>query len=332
MSDATTVAILGGSLSGNKGAASMVYAVADGVHARSPEARILVFSPYPTEDRRDQSGLEIVDFAPSDMLSRMLPSAVLSLMTLRKWKPQRGPSGAFAASDAVADVSGIAFMDGRGIPTLVYNVLLVFLPWAYGVPIVKIAQALGPFESRLNRIAGKMSLRRVRWVGLRGAGTARNVEVLRLTNAEKAADVAFMLETGADAERTAAAALPDVGGVTLVVPSAVVHRSCVEDGIDYVERMSRLADGLVDAGHDVVLIAHSARRDAGAGHTNDLPICREIAEASSATILDREFDARELRALIGRSRLLVTSRFHGMISGLATPDAHLRDRMVTQIP
>lgn len=318
VSTSSIVAILGGSLSGNKGAASMVRAVADGVRTRCPGAEIRIFSPYPHEDRRYDSELEVVDFTPRDMVLRMLPPALLSLATLRRWRPRHGPSGALAGAGVVADVSGIAFMDGRGLPTLAYNVLLVFLPWAYGVPIIKVAQALGPFERRLNRLAGRACLRRVRWVGLRGAGTARNVEVLGLANTEEAADVAFVLEIDATAKRTATSILPNAGVATLLAPSAVVHRSCAEEGIDYVERMGRLADGLTAAGHNVVLVAHSARRDAGAGHTNDLPLCRKIADTSAATVIDQELGARELRALIGRSRLLVTSRFHAMISGLAT--------------
>lgn len=313
-----TVAILGGSLSGNKGAASMVYAVADGVHRSPVDTEVLVFSPYAAEDRLLRSDLEIVDFAPSDMLVRMLPAAVLSVVTLRRWRPRRGPSGKLATADVVADVSGIAFMDGRGLPTLVYNVLVVLLPWAYGVPIVKVAQALGPFEGRLNRILGRASLSRARWVGLRGVGTAQNVERLGLTNAEKASDIAFILEVDDDAQEVAAALLPESNRVTLLAPSAVVQKACADEGIDYVGRMQRLADGLTDAGHAVVLIAHSARGGEKAGHTNDLPVCRLIANGSSADLLDREFDARELRAIIARSRLLVTSRFHGMISGLAT--------------
>lgn len=313
-----TMAVLGGSLSGNKGAASMVLAVVDGVRSRIPDAKVLVFSPYPSEDRHQKVDADIVAFAPRDMLGRVLLAALLSLATLRRWKPRAGPSGMLAHADVAADVSGIAFMDGRGLPTLIYNVLLVFLPWAFGVPVVKIAQALGPFDQRPNRIAARQTLLRVRWIGLRGASTARNVESLGLSNTEEAADVAFLMESDVEAENRAIATLPVDRRVTLVAPSAVVLQSCRDDGIDYVATMVRLIDGLSAEGHEIVLIAHSARRDAGSGHTNDLPVCREIAAASSASLLDEEYDARMLRSLIGRSRLLVTSRFHGMISGLAT--------------
>ena len=318
MSPLPKVAILGASFSGNKGAASMAYAVWDGVRTRLPAAEIRVFSPYPGEDGRQQETIEIVSFTPRDMVVRVLPVAVACLLTLRKWRPRLGPAGLLAKSDVAVDVSGISFMDGRGLPTLIYNTLLVFLPWAFGVPIIKVAQALGPFHGWINRAAAGLALRRVAWIGLRGRSTAKNVALLGLTNADPAADVAFLLEVDAAAQEAAAAALPLTGDVTLVAPSAVVQEACAKDGIDYVGRMIHLVDGLAAAGHRVVLIAHSARAGAPPGRTNDLPVCREIARGSSAALIDREIDARELRALIGRARLLITSRFHGMISGLAT--------------
>ena len=134
MTRARTFAILGGSFSGNKGAASMTYAVCDGVLGRLPDARVLVFSPYPTQDRLQQKSLEIVDLTPRNMVMRVLPAALLSLVTMRKWRPRRGPAGLLASSDAVADVSGIAFMDGRGVATLIYNSCLSFSPGLWESP------------------------------------------------------------------------------------------------------------------------------------------------------------------------------------------------------
>lgn len=315
MDSRPVMAIVGGSLSGNKGAASMTQAVADEVRTGRPDLAVRVFSPYPDADRTFGGTWEIVDFRPITML-RALPLALLCLATGRRWRPSRGPAGALAGASVVADVSGIAFMTGRGMITLAYNVLLVLLPWAFGVPIVKVAQALGPFGG-LTRAAASWCLRRAEWIGLRGGETAAHVAGLGLGNAEPAADVAFLLSASQDdeseAERLAGGRTP-----TLVIPSTVVEEACDREGIDYVARMVHLATGLRQAGHEVVVLAHSAREGAPAGHTNDLVLCREIAQAAGVEVVDRELSAGVLRAMIATSRLLITSRFHGMISGLAT--------------
>jgi polysaccharide pyruvyl transferase WcaK-like protein len=55
---------------------------------------------------------------------------------------------------------------------------------------------------------------------------------------------------------------------------------------------------------------------------NDGPVCREVANAcaTDSQVLGLDFDltAGELRHLVALSSVLVTSRFHAMISGLAT--------------
>lgn len=315
MTSEPVLAIVGGSFSGNKGAASMTQAVADGVRDSCDGLRVRVFSPYPEADRSLGGGWDIVDFRPRTMLLA-IPLALGSLLTGRRWLPRRGAAGALAEANVVADVSGIAFMSGRGMVTLGYNVVLVFLPWAFGVPIVKVAQALGPFRGP-TRIAAALMLRRVRWIGLRGGETATNVARLGLDNGEPAADVAFLLsaseEDGREAERLVGGRTP-----TLVIPSVVVEEACRAVGIDYPSRMVNLVRGLREAGHDVVVLAHSARDGAPAGRTNDLVLCRSISTRSGAEVVDRELSAGVLRAVIARGRLLVTSRFHGMISGLAT--------------
>lgn len=313
MTSQPTLAIVGGSFSGNKGAAAMTQSVADGARSAG-DVQVRVFSPYPDADRA-LTHFEIVDFRPVTMLL-MMPLAVASLLTGRRWRPKRGSAGALAGASVVADVSGVAFMSGRGVVTLVYNVLLVLLPWAFGVPVVKIAQALGPFRG-LTRVAALLSLRTVEWIGLRGAETAANVARLNLRNAEPAADVAFLLSPTED-EVKQAQDLMRGRTPTLVIPSVVVEEACRRVDIDYSARMVSLLSRLRDAGHDVVVLAHSAREGAPAGRTNDLFLCRDIAGSAGVDLIDSELSAGVLRAIISGGRLLIASRFHAMISGLAT--------------
>ena len=55
---------------------------------------------------------------------------------------------------------------------------------------------------------------------------------------------------------------------------------------------------------------------------NDGPVCREVGAVlhgdTGVIALDADLTAGELRRLVSGSRVLVTSRFHAMISGLST--------------
>ncbi|MGH8868023.1 MAG: polysaccharide pyruvyl transferase family protein [Actinomycetes bacterium] len=314
-----TIAVLGGSLSGNKGAASMALAVVDGTPAMPGAPDVAIFTAYPDADRRLAPDLDVVAFQPSGMVLRVLPAAFLSLVTARRWHPRRGPAARLAAAEVVADVSGISFMAGRGALTLGYNVLLVGLPWAFGVPVVKVAQAMGPFGRGVTRLVARVTLARCRWIGARGAATLAHVESLGVRQVEQAADVAFLLTTDAASEAWAQAQIAERDRVVLVMPSEVVARTCAAAGVDYPGLMAGLLADLVARGHDVRLVAHSAREGAAAGRTNDLPLCRRLAAAAHGVhLVDGEQDARRLRALVSRARLVLTSRFHGMVSALAT--------------
>jgi polysaccharide pyruvyl transferase WcaK-like protein len=107
------------------------------------------------------------------------------------------------------------------------------------------------------------------------------------------------------------------------MPSAVVRGIYDSSGGDYVSAMAALvADIRQKTGRSVVIAPHSYRAGLPEGRMNDGPVCREVAAACSGDtqVLGLDFDltAGELRHLVAHSSVLVTSRFHAMISGLAT--------------
>jgi polysaccharide pyruvyl transferase WcaK-like protein len=111
------------------------------------------------------------------------------------------------------------------------------------------------------------------------------------------------------------------GPYLIVSPSQVVDTYCRGQGIDYPAVMAEFVDAAAErTGHSVVIIAHSAQPGAGVNHMNDLPLCREIhrrlRSAERVIFFDEDLLPTELRAVIAEGSLLVTSRFHAMISAL----------------
>lgn len=314
------VAIVGGSLTGNKGASSMVLAVVDRVRRDDPEARITVLSPLAHDDgpAARSLGVELEPFGPSDIVLAA-PLALLARLTGGRL-PRRGPAPSLRDADVVADVSGIAFVDGRGLVTLVYNVLLVLPALLLGRPVVKIAQAVGPFDERPNRLAARVVLSRMAGLLARGRRTEEHLRELGVAFDGVAADVAFLMEVG-DEEQDWAREVAGDDPFVAVVPSQVVLDQAEPLGLDYVANVVAVVDALAEH-RDVVLLAHSARPGHGASRLNDIPICEEalrrVARPDRCRLAPVDATPRQLRALIGRSDLLVASRFHAMISGLAT--------------
>lgn len=325
------VAIVGGALSANKGAAAMVETVIARMPEKLSDCRFTLLTTYPEADAPKfprSAPVDVVGLQPLRLALVEFPVAVLvrvaRLVRLPLgWVRARG-CRAMLNSDVVVDVAGISFADGRGIPIVVYNALMTGVPVLLGVPTVKAAQALGPFKSPVNSALARIVLPRVAAICARGARTREHLDTLRLNNVVDVADLAFSLDESADLSPQVAAEISHLtNGFLVVMPSAVVRGIVEGAGNDYVSLMADLVQRLrLTTGKGVVIAPHSYRVGHGEGRMNDGPVCREVASRCSnddnVVLIDEDLSAGELRKLIGMGEVLVTSRFHAMISGLCT--------------
>ncbi|MCL3862708.1 polysaccharide pyruvyl transferase family protein [Actinotalea sp. K2] len=326
------VAVIGSALSGNKGAAAMLESGVQQLSARDTRSRFVLLSMYPRSDAEQNPypAMRVLDASPlrlgvlingSALLHRLLPP-------LRRTIERAVPEvGALATADVLLDQGGITFVDGRG-KFLIYNVASILPALFVGTPVVKCAQAMGPFRTPLNRLAAKALLPRMAAIVSRGAVTHEHLMGLGLANVTAGADLAFTLEVTEHDAAIARAAVDmtffddDDGDVVGVSPSAVLRKSAEANGGDYVAEVQRMIDHLTGTlGKKVLLVAHSARAHTDKTHNNDLPLCREVFAGLGHTdrvlFPDAELSSQALRYLIGRCDVFVASRFHAMVSSLA---------------
>jgi colanic acid/amylovoran biosynthesis protein len=325
------VATLGAALSGNKGAASMLHTVLDVLPGHVGPTEVAVLTTYPDADGAllDRDNVRIVSLRPAELVFPVLPLLLLAWLLRRlggspRWAARHPAVRALVGADVVVDLAGVSFVDGRGIPILGYNVLMTGVGLLSGTPVVKCAQALGPFEGRLNRIAARFVLPRVDTVVARGDRTRSHLEDLGLRNADEAADLAFLLPIAPTEVETARRVLETAGvgdRYLTVVPSAVVQGYAAKRGIAYPALLAEACDRIArETGHDVVVLAHSARPGAPPSRMNDLPLVEEIgAAATDARVIAvaQELEPGVLRSIIGGGAACMTSRFHAMVSALA---------------
>ena len=335
------ISIIGAALSANKGAAAMVETVV----ARAPEVvgtcQFFLLTTHPDRDRDKvdaTSGVEVAGLEPLRLALVEFPVALVAWL-LRKCRLPAGwvrtrAGRRIVQSDVVVDVAGISFADGRGIPITVYNAMMTGLPLLLGVPTIKLAQAMGPFATQPNRLLARWILPRLAAVCARGARTRAHVDELGLSNVVDVADLAFGLHENTTVPARVDGAFAAMSTRPVVVmPSAVVRRLVRESklvarneiaGADaYVSAMVDLISRLRGVtGRSVVIAPHSYLAGAPEGRMNDGPVCREIAGHLGAdagvVLIDEDLSAAQLRGVISRAEVLITSRFHAMISGLAT--------------
>lgn len=291
---------------------------------------VTILTTYPEQDRRlADERIAVTALTPMRLLLIELPVAVLARLLPSNWRRRvlrRSPAlAAFETSDVVADISGVSFADDRGPRFNVYNALLTLVPLLVGTPIVKCSQAMGPFGQRSNRVLAKWLLPHISAILARGQLSAQFVEALGVPNVEQVADLAFTLD---DDEALSPEVMDVLGsltgqGVLVLMPSAVVEGWCERRGIDHAGVVSRLVVDACDRlGVGVLLVPHAFRESGRPRRMDDARVCRSIADRlgprTDVAVIDLDLAPAQLRAIVGHADLLVTSRFHGMITGLAS--------------
>jgi polysaccharide pyruvyl transferase WcaK-like protein len=321
-------AITGVTISGNMGGAAMLAATLEQVSRRFPTATCSLLSITPDADRAvGRADVAVVDARPLLLVGLYMPLAILlwpvaRFGVVRRQLLARIPFfKALIEADAVIDLCGIAFADGRGLPLLVYNVVCCLPAFAVGTRVFKLAQALGPFKTQPNRWLARFVLRRCAAVVARGETTLSHLAELGIKGAIMRPDTSFAM-TVTDEHRAAAArlmpALAPGRRLLICSPSEVVRRLCLSKGIPFEDVLTEFLEKRLADAWNVVLVPHSLGR--GTSKNNDVDLSRRILArlpAGEAGMIEPVEEPQVLRAVIGRADVFVGCRFHSVVAALA---------------
>jgi len=322
--------ITGVTLTGNMGGSAMLHAAMQQLRARYPSASFQLLSIYPDADRacNQEQDLEVVSAPPLALMAWYMPltfAAVLVPVLRRVLSRSIAFFRAIEQADAVVDLSGIAFVDGRGFPLLWYNTSCALPGIVWRKPVFKLSQALGPFRSRLNRLFARPVLTRCAAVIARGEQSRQFLEELGMSDPTALADVSFVLDISEQKRREAVEILRRLDDSArswiIVSPSRVVASLCRGRGMEFLGEMSSFINAMLkDDTINVLILPHSLGR--GASKNNDIQLCRSLYESVQAD--GRVFfhvppeDPVLLRALIGEASFFVGCRFHAVVAALIT--------------
>lgn len=339
-----TIGIVGGTIWGNRGAEAMLVTSIGKVRESFPEAKFSVFSYYPEkdEDLIQDKTITVLDSTPMRLAFQYLPFALLFWLLKKigvklpaKFLPQS--ISVLSSCDLVLDISGIAFSDKREI-YLPFNILIIWPAMLLGVPVVKLSQALGPFKNPLNRLLAKMFLQACTLVFGRGQTTGLYLDTLGIAKAKwrVAPDIAFLFKSEFSLSRENAEKVENLKKkletlkkknvrVIGLSPSAVVYNKSKKAGRDYllvfIELMQQLGTN-----YNYVFVPNATREGHTSSRNNDIFLIDQIQHlaksAFSKDIYQRidfvnyDINTDESRSILEHCDLVVSSRFHGMISSL----------------
>jgi colanic acid/amylovoran biosynthesis protein len=290
----------------NKGAELMLEAVLEALSKASGGFAPVVALRHGGFGRRTALGLGHLARLGAPKLSRVegLVSHVANLIPAAALRP----GGVVRERDVatVLDASGFLYSDQWSSYIGRANVRH-YRRWKRGErTLVLLPQAFGPFEKGPSRALMEELLELADLVYARDGESLAHLRGLRGAgeHVRRAPDFTNLLEPRRG-PRT-----PRLDDHVVFIPNGrMVDKGAVGDEDSYVRDFAALIDRAADAGHVAVVVVHEA---------NDRALARRIAaQARSApTVVDLEAP-REIKAVLADARLVVSSRFHGLVSALS---------------
>jgi coenzyme F420-reducing hydrogenase beta subunit/polysaccharide pyruvyl transferase WcaK-like protein len=341
-----SIAIIGGTIWGNRGAEAMLVTTIGRIREVYPQAHFNVFSYYPQHDREliNDPQVRILNSKPISLVLKHFPFALLEAMfnligihLPGKILPKEVK--ALRESSVLLDIGGITFSDGREL-FLPFNMITIWPAMMLNTPVVKMAQALGPFQNPLNRLAARLFLPKCDHIFARGEKTADHLAQLPLDDKkwDRVVDIAFLYEpeyslTNENEERVNALELElkraqETGDRILAFsPSSLVLKESEKRGTDYPLKFLDIIRSFQNESCRFVVLPNATREGSDKERNNDILAIQTIRARAQAELstelnekiewMDFDINTRSIRRIIARSDVLVTSRYHAMIAGLS---------------
>lgn len=297
----------------NKGAELMLRVVADELRRRLPGVELCLEAgidrPFP---RKAELGLySIWSLYPAGKYGPKFKPAWVVSEAMARAMPARFLRGygivKRTAVDAFLDISGLSYGDKMGVGPVRRGAFLARWYQNRGKPAILLPQMFGPFEKPDIAAAANVLLESAERVFVRDTVSLEVVEGLvgRQEKITLAPDLTLF--TKAPGEKPPA---PDP--VAYIVPNHQVYtKGHFLRGEDYIASLGHVEKQLRKAGYTPRFLLHD-------GSGKDQAVIEQVLQGRPfADHVTEEADPIRLKATIGRSSLLVASRFHAVAGALS---------------
>jgi len=173
-----------------------------------------------------------------------------------------------------------------------------------------------------------MILPKIERIAARGESTLKNLRSLDLHNYEHCPDGTFSMSVDtaniANEIKKTCNQIKDSRKINIgVAPSSVIEQYSSRLNVSYANLMSDFIEHSSKNGkYNLILFPYCSLINRKTKKNNDLEIVRNIYKKINSkqniTFLDKEYSAEDLKILISSCDVIITSRYHGMITALST--------------
>lgn len=225
--------------------------------------------------------------------------------------------------DIFISTDGDVLGEDYGFLPLVWRLYYLSLGLIMKKPVLIYSEGLGPFNSRIAKIAAKIFFKKCVYISVRDEISLKNILDLGITNppvVDLVADSAFLLEKSTEARLNYKRDGKKLIGVAVSKLAAQYGFSYKGDSSykSFVIFMAEVIDWLIDYhSSEVILIPHVVQVGRNDYETAE-DIIRLVKNKKRIRIVEKDLTASELKAVISYCDLVIASRMHASIAALST--------------
>jgi colanic acid/amylovoran biosynthesis protein len=283
----------------------MLIAMAEACRAAGPDIRCAS-----TADPSRLPDLELVRFVePAAYRGRRLASRRAWPALVPSWVRRRRNVVISRDLDLILDGSGFAYGDDWGPKKARQSTALFRSTRSRGGKAVLLSQQFGPFSQAGVVAAVREMFEHVDLAFARDETSRRNLEALGISESKLAVSPDFTILVQAVEPRPEE--LEQLQDAVCFIPNArMLDKTEAAASARYLDWVESLFEFLARRGYPVVIVVHEDKRA-------DWSIVERLNAGRSQQIpVFSPDDARRTKGLVGRSRLVIGSRYHGLVSAL----------------
>lgn len=270
---------------GNCGDEAILLAMTTNIRAMAPDVEITALSYKPEFTKTEYNVKAVQRFNFAEVLK-----------TIRH-------------SDIVLSGGGTLLQDGTSTRSLIYYLAIIKMAKLFKKRVMLYANGIGPVNGRLNRRLVKSVVNTVDMITLREKLSEADLRSIGVSkpNIIVTADPAFTLKSISDSEADKILASEGVPRDKQLVGISVRAWSRALGGEEYLEKIARVCDNLVNQGKNVVFVPME--------YPKDLDVSRRVISKMSqkAYIIENRYNPPQIMGIVGRLDLMLSMRLHTLI-------------------
>lgn len=338
------ITITGGSLNGNSGAEAMLATTISRIEEVYPDIEFGLFTPYYKDDqviwKQKNDRIFLFNSSPLHLALILMPLSFLAgffrYLHYNRVSIILPKSLKFLLqSDLLIDIAGVSFIDSR-LKYLFFNVLSIYPAFLFRIPVIKYAQALGPFNKKINRLLATHCLNKCEHVFARGETTLNHLKKINLpeTKYSFAPDIVFcnkqgdsILPSDIKVDNFITEIIKNSSNKKSIIgisPSSVIESLWKKKGMNYIEFLEILILQLIDKGYYIVIFPNATKEHFKyKRRNNDIPLIKDLhnrlnnkIESSHYSLFNKNLNSDGVKSIILQLDICILSRFHAMIFAL----------------